>query len=277
MDNNNEPSKYLHGYSKREQLRLLEQAETLAPFIYSRLDFSGARRLLEVGCGVGGQTQWLLRRYPGLQITGLEKVPDQLVRAERLRASIPELSDRWDLQRADALDLGDFDGSGYDTALFVWVLEHLPDPLRAIRELVRMLPSGAKVVATEVFQSSLFLYPDCPSMNIFWQKTIDFQRSLGGDADVGPRLGALFAQAGLVSVDTWMCPMHFDAARDPEGSKAILAYWRDLTHSALPAMEAARVSDETEWRSADREMEFLQSSPDAVFSYTSFQAVGTVP
>ncbi len=122
MDNNNEPSKYLHGYSKREQLRLLEQAETLAPFIYSRLDFSGARRLLEVGCGVGGQTQWLLRRYPGLQITGLEKVPDQLVRAELLRASIPELSDRWDLQRADALDLGDFDGSGYDTALFVWVL-----------------------------------------------------------------------------------------------------------------------------------------------------------
>jgi SAM-dependent methyltransferase len=277
MDNNTDSSKYLHGYSEREQRRLMEQAEVLAPFIYSRLDFGGARRLLEVGCGVGGQTQWLLRRYPGLRITGLEKVPDQLAKAELLRASLPGLSDRWDLERADALDLGDFDGSGYDTALFVWVLEHLPDPLRAIRELVRVLPSGAKVVATEVFQSSLFLYPDCPNMRTFWQKTIDFQCSLGGDADIGPRLGALFAQAGLVSVDTWMCPMHLDAVRDPGGLRAIMAYWRDLAHSALPAMEAARVSDEAEWRRADREMEFLQSCGDAAFSYTSFQAVGTVP
>jgi ubiquinone/menaquinone biosynthesis C-methylase UbiE len=267
---------YLHGYSPWEQARLVEQARVLAPYIFRRLDFGGIRHLLEVGCGVGGQSLLLLEQYPGLSITGIEVEPEQLRRAELNRSARPDLAPRWNLLRADALELGAFDGSPFDAALFVWVLEHLPDPLLALRELVRVLAPGARVMATEVFQDSLYLYPECPALRVFWKKTIAFQQQLRGDANIGPRLGGLFREAGLAEVSTWTCPMHLDGER-PGQLHRMLDYWRDLVRSALPNMAAAGIADEREWQAADEELAALKSREDAVFYYSSFQAVGTVP
>jgi SAM-dependent methyltransferase len=267
---------YLHGYSAWEQERLVEQAKVLAPYIYRRLDFVGVRHLLEVGCGVGAQSQLLLEQYPGLSITGLEVEPEQLRRAELNRSARPDLAPRWSLLQADALEMGAFDGSPYDAALFVWVLEHLPDPLRALREMVRVLAPGTRIMATEVFQDSLFLYPECPALRFFWQKTIAFQQQLRGDANIGPRLSGLFREAGLVEVSSWPCPMHLDGARPGELHR-LLDYWRDLVRSALPNMVAAGIAEEREWKAADEELAALKSRQDAVFYYSSFQAMGLVP
>jgi SAM-dependent methyltransferase len=267
---------YLHGYSAWEQERLVEQAKVLAPYIYRRLDFGGVRHLLEVGCGVGAQSLLLLEQFPGLSITGLEFEPEQLRQAERNRSARPDLAPRWSLLQADALEMGAFDGSPYDAALFIWVLEHLPDPLRALREMVRVLAPGTRIMATEVFQDSLFLYPECPALRVFWQKTIAFQQQLRGDANIGPRLGGLFREAGLVEVSSWPCPMHLDGER-PGELHQLLDYWRDLVRSALPNMAAAGIADDREWQAADDELAALKSRQDAVFYYSSFQAIGTVP
>ncbi|RXE18236.1 SAM-dependent methyltransferase, partial [Xanthomonas perforans] len=44
---------YLHGFSATEQARLLKQARLLETTLFNQIDYSGARRLLEVGSGVG--------------------------------------------------------------------------------------------------------------------------------------------------------------------------------------------------------------------------------
>lgn len=54
---------YLHGFSATEQARLLKQARLLETTLFNQIDYSGARRLLEVGSGVGAQTEILLRRF----------------------------------------------------------------------------------------------------------------------------------------------------------------------------------------------------------------------
>ena len=60
---------YLHGFSEVEQARLVKQAQIAESTIFRDIDYTGARRLLEIGSGVGAQTEILLRRFPELHAT----------------------------------------------------------------------------------------------------------------------------------------------------------------------------------------------------------------
>jgi len=82
---------YLHGFSPEEQERLYQQARFLESKIYETVDFSKAKTLLEIGCGVGAQTEILLERFPSLYIQGVDASPIQLEKAkERLSTQIKE-------------------------------------------------------------------------------------------------------------------------------------------------------------------------------------------
>ncbi len=74
---------YIHGFSSEEQSRLTRQARMFENTLFSRIDFSESKRLLEVGCGVGAQTEILLRRFPHLELTGVDRSEAQLAAAER--------------------------------------------------------------------------------------------------------------------------------------------------------------------------------------------------
>ena len=73
--------KYLHGYTKKEQKRLYEQARFAENIVYSDIDLSSASELLEVGSGVGAQTEILLRRFPSLHLTGIDYNANQVAQA----------------------------------------------------------------------------------------------------------------------------------------------------------------------------------------------------
>ncbi len=64
---------YLHGFTPEEQDRLRRQARIIENLVHEhRLPFQRSRRLLEIGCGVGAQTEILLRHFPELHVTGLD-------------------------------------------------------------------------------------------------------------------------------------------------------------------------------------------------------------
>ena len=48
---------YLHGFSSEEQDRLRRQARFGEHTIYQDVNFSRVKNLLEVGCGVGAQSE----------------------------------------------------------------------------------------------------------------------------------------------------------------------------------------------------------------------------
>ena len=60
---------YIHGFSADEQDRLYQQARVHEENIFSQIDFSGQSNIVEVGSGVGAQTQILLERFPHLKIS----------------------------------------------------------------------------------------------------------------------------------------------------------------------------------------------------------------
>jgi SAM-dependent methyltransferase len=92
------------------------------------------RRVLEVGCGEGVVLATLAVRLPGARIDGVELDETALGQA---RARCPGAT----LVRGDACELP-FEDRSFDLVVCLEVLEHLPEPVRALRELRRVARGG---------------------------------------------------------------------------------------------------------------------------------------
>jgi SAM-dependent methyltransferase len=92
------------------------------------------RRVLEVGCGEGVVLATLAARLPGTRFDGLE-LDETALRQARARCPVATLV------RGDACELP-FEDQSFDLVVCLEVLEHLPEPVRALRELRRVARGG---------------------------------------------------------------------------------------------------------------------------------------
>ena len=261
---------YLHGFSPTEQARLVKQARVAESTIFHDIDYSGARRLLEVGSGVGAQTEILLRRFPDLHVSCVDLNEAQLAAARDNLGRMPWLQDRYTLQQADATDLP-FEPRSFDGAFLCWVLEHVPSPARVLSEVRRVLAPGASVYVTEVMNSSFLLDPYSPNVWRYWMAFNDFQLESGGDPFVGAKLGNLLLAGGFRDVTTQVKTFHFDN-REPARRKTMIAFWQELLLSAAEQLIAAGKVDEETVEGVRQEMRQVQNDPNAVFFYAFVQA-----
>lgn len=98
-----------------------------------------ARYVVDVGCGAGGLGRLLKRQRPGIEVRGIEIVPDQ---AELAR------------QVLDDVHVGSAEGPlpthwpRPDCIVFADVLEHLVDPWTALRHYRDWLAEGGQIVVS---------------------------------------------------------------------------------------------------------------------------------
>lgn len=260
---------YLHGYSSKEQQRLYEQANFLERWVYQDIDLRAVRTLIEVGCGVGAQTSILLRRFPQLEISGVDLNEKQIAQAKSyLKKPIRE--GRVNVRVADATKLP-FADSAFDGAFFCWLLEHVPDPVAILRETLRTLKSGAVVYCTEVQNASFFVEPYSPAVLKYWFELNEQQWTMKGDPFVGAKLGNLLKEAGYQNIETRVINFHFDS-RAPKQRAEFIKYWTELMLSAAPAlMRSKRVTKELVDEMA-RELKVVAEAKDSVFFYNAIQA-----
>lgn len=123
------------------QIRMIEEALSFAAI--SEEDFKKPRRVVDIGCGIGGSSRYLARKY-GAHVQGITLSPLQAQRASALTAS-QGLSDKVAFQVADALDQPFSDGQ-FD---LVWSMEsgeHMPDKEKFMQELVRVAAPGGSII-----------------------------------------------------------------------------------------------------------------------------------
>lgn len=263
-------AEYLHGFDPQEQERLFRQARFLAPRVFERVELSGVRRLLEVGCGTGAQTELLLERHPRMHIDAIDSESSQLDRARSHFASRPGLEDRVQFHRMDALHL-EFPSDSFDGAWLIWVLEHVPDPLAVLKETRRVMTPGGQIVVTEVQNSGLYIYPRKPALESYWKAYNEVQSKLGGDPNVGAKLGRLLDRAGYSSIRVEPRMLLFDS-RDTRARAAMFDYWRELLASGAERLiQQDEVKPEL-MRSMNREFEELRSGDDSLLYYAFIQA-----
>lgn len=269
-------SGYIHTFSAEEQSRLVAQAAFLEPYIFPTIDFAGCARVLEVGCGVGAELQILHRRFPQLHLTGLDFSEAQLAKArELLRAELA--AGAVDLHQGSAYELP-FPAASFDGACLIWVLEHLNDPVRALREARRVLRSGGVLSVTEVFNAGLRVEPPCPALADYWNAFNTLQRQLGGAPDVGAELETLAAAAGFGEIQFRTLPVRMDARMsDPAQRDEFIGYWRTLWLSgAAQLLERGLVSPALV-DAMQAEFNALAANPAAIYDYSARQVTARKP
>lgn len=266
----NDTKGYLHGFGEAEEGRLRRQARIVEHRIHGTLPFRRCRRLLEVGSGVGAQTEILLRTFPDLHVTSVEAAEGNLAAARRYLASQPWLEGRYDATHGDGNAL-DFPSDSFDGAFLCWILEHVSDPARVLSEVRRTLRPGSPVVVNEVQNATFFLSPYSPHTLRYWGAFNDHQFELGGDPFVGAKLGNLLQRVGFKEIETQVRPVLLDN-RHPGERAEFLEFWTDLLLSGCEELlGAGKVDDET-IAGMQKELKDIATDPDAVFFYAFVQA-----
>jgi ubiquinone/menaquinone biosynthesis C-methylase UbiE len=127
-------------------LTLIDSLPFFAECKRESYDLLGARpghRILEVGCGLGDDAASLARRVaPGGSVVAVDGSQAMIAAARERHGGVAGLS----FEVADAAQLP-FDDASFDAARVDRVLQHIADPGRAVREMVRVIRPGGVLVA----------------------------------------------------------------------------------------------------------------------------------
>lgn len=119
-------------------------------FIDEQLKWSGApstiTSILDVGCGIGGTSRYLAKKFPAATVTGISISDAQVARATQLAKAQGVPNAKFELKDALKMEYAD---NSFD---LVWAIEsgeHMPDKKRYVEEMARVLkPGGTLVFAT---------------------------------------------------------------------------------------------------------------------------------
>lgn len=189
---------YIHGTEPNEQRRLSILNDLLNEGSLRALALRPGERVLDVGSGLGQLTRAMARAVaPRGRVVGVERSAEQLSAAHRLADEAGE-GHRVDLREGDAtkLPLMPDEWGGFDVAHARFLLEHLPQPLDAVRAMVRAIRPGGRLVLEDDDHDVLRLWPEPPSVRRAWEAYIRTCERIGNDPYIGRKLVTLLQQAG---------------------------------------------------------------------------------
>ncbi|KAL6751861.1 S-adenosyl-L-methionine-dependent methyltransferase [Haematococcus lacustris] len=105
---------------------------------------TGVTSMVDVGCGIGGSSRHIVRKFPGASAKGITLSPVQAKRANEITAGAG-MGANASFQVADAL-AQPFPDSSFD---LVWSLEsgeHMPDKKKFVGELARVAAPGGRII-----------------------------------------------------------------------------------------------------------------------------------
>ncbi|SFT32875.1 Methyltransferase domain-containing protein [Geodermatophilus amargosae] len=186
---------YTHGHAEpvlqSHRWRTAENsAAYLLPHLRPGLD------LLDVGCGPGTITVDLARRVAPGRVLGLDVSPDPLDEARDL-AEREGVAVTFAVGDVYALDLPD---DSVDVVHAHQVLQHLTDPVAALREMARVCRPGGLLAVRDVDYAATTWFPADPGLDRWLDLYGRVARANDAEPDAGRRLLTWSHAAGLRDV-----------------------------------------------------------------------------
>ena len=186
---------YVHGHA--DAVRRSHGRRTVAnSAAHLRPRLAPGLSLLDVGCGVGTLTADLAAHVAPGRVVGVDSSAEVLRAA---RAAADERGVRVELAVADACALPFADGE-FDVVHAHQVLQHLPDPVAALREMRRVCRPGGTVAVRDADYSTVSWHPAPAGLGDWLAGYRAAARAAGGDPDAGSRLLAWARAAGFSEV-----------------------------------------------------------------------------
>lgn len=218
---------YIHGTAPEEQERLSRLNDLINAGSLREIGLQGGERILDLGSGLG-QFSRAMARISRLPVIGIEYSMEQLQQAERLADAAGE-KNLVEFRQGDATDppLQPYEWGAFDVAHTRFLLEHLKDPLAAVRMMVRAVRQGGRIVLEDDDHDVLRLWPEPPGFESIWRAYMRTYERIGNDPIIGRRLVNLLHQAGAQPVrNTWVffgsCSGHPDFEAYVENIASIL-------------------------------------------------------
>lgn len=269
-------STYIHGTSESEQKRLSLMNDVLLNQAELReMSLRGDERIIDFGSGLGQFSRAMARAVPRGRVVGIERDDDQLAGARRLAAEDGEAS-LVELRQGDVLqlDLGD-EWETFDVAHTRFLLEHLPDPLRAVKAMVRAVRRGGRIVLADDDHGLLRLWPEPPGFYDLWNAYMRTYDRIGNDPFVGRRLVQLLADAGARPVrNTWI---FFGGCAGMETFPVLASNMAGVVRTAREAMISMRLVEPEVFDRVMDEYARWSQRPDAALWFSVSWAEGTRP
>lgn len=154
-------------------------------------------RLLDVGSGPGTITCDLASLVAPGRVTGMENVPEPLRIAKR--AAEESALGNLDFQHGDVYEIPFADDS-FDVVHAHQVLQHLTEPVAALREMRRVCRPGGIVAVRDADYGAMRWFPDNAGLDDWLATYFAVARGNGAHPDGGRRLRSWAVAAGLEDV-----------------------------------------------------------------------------
>ena len=153
--------------------------------------------VLDVGCGPGTITADLAARVTPGSVTAVDQSADVLgvARAEVQQHGLSNVS----FATADVHRL-DFPDGTFDVVHAHQVLQHVADPVGALREMKRVCAPGGIVAARDADYAGFIWFPQLPALDLWRELYQRAARANRGEPDAGRRLLSWAQQAGFADV-----------------------------------------------------------------------------
>jgi ubiquinone/menaquinone biosynthesis C-methylase UbiE len=194
--------RYSHGHHESVlRSHRWRTAENSAAFLLD--DLLPDHDVLDVGCGPGNITVDLARRVPQGHVTGIDIAQAAIDAAQRTaHEGVANVT----FALGDVYHL-DFADDTFDVAYAHQVLQHLGNPVAALREMRRVLRPGGLLAVREADYGAFTWAPDDERLTRWMDVYQRLGRSNGAEPNAGRYLHAWVREAGLsverVSSTTW--------------------------------------------------------------------------
>jgi SAM-dependent methyltransferase len=191
-------------------------------------------RILDIGCGPGTITADLAELVPDGHVTGVDRAPEIVERARATAAGRGLGNTDFAVADVHALDYPD------DTFCVVHahqVLQHVGDPVQALREMRRVAKPGGIVAVRDSDYGAMTWYPASPGMDGWLDLYRRVARANGGEPDAGRRLRSWALEAGFTDITATSATWTFATPEERE-------WWSGLWADRTVASAYARLATE---------------------------------
>jgi SAM-dependent methyltransferase len=153
------------------------------------------QRVLDVGCGPGTITIDLAQRVAPGRVVGVDNEPAPLRDATANAQSVTNVA----FAVGDVYQL-DYPDDTFDVVHAHQVLQHLTEPVAALREMRRVCTPGGVVAARDADYAAMTWYPPDPRLDRWLALYQRVARSNGAEPDAGRRLLSWARTAGFGAI-----------------------------------------------------------------------------